>query len=86
MTAQARTCLSDDELLNAFEDTTLPFAEWIHRAHLGVAYIYLLMPPEPVAIPIQTRLRLEYVLAKSFLVIVRGLGDVPHMRVEFLRI
>ena len=45
MTAQARTCLSDDELLNAFEDTTLPSAEWIHRAHLRVAYIYLMMYP-----------------------------------------
>jgi hypothetical protein len=31
----------DDELLNAFEQLTLPFAEWTHRAHVRVAFCYL---------------------------------------------
>src|SRR5687768_725150 len=32
---------SDNVFLRAFEDCTLPFAEWRHRAHLKVAYLYL---------------------------------------------
>jgi hypothetical protein len=32
---------SDAAFLKAFEDCTLPFAEWKHRAHLKVAYLYL---------------------------------------------
>ena len=31
----------DETFLKAFEDCTLPFAEWHHRAHLKVAYLYL---------------------------------------------
>lgn len=31
----------DEAFLRAFEDCTLPFAEWRHRAHLKVAYLYL---------------------------------------------
>jgi hypothetical protein len=31
----------DEAFLKAFEDCTLPFAEWRHRAHLKVAYLYL---------------------------------------------
>jgi len=32
----------DDALfLDAFENCTLPFAEWRHRAHIRVAYLYL---------------------------------------------
>ena len=32
---------ADELFLQAFEDCTLPFAEWHHRAHLKVAYLYL---------------------------------------------
>ena len=31
----------DDAFLKAFEDCTLPFDQWKHRAHLKVAYLYL---------------------------------------------
>ena len=31
----------DEAFLKAFEDCTLPFTEWRHRAHLKVAYLYL---------------------------------------------
>lgn len=33
--------LTDDELLAQFEDQSLPFDRWTHRAHVRVAYIYL---------------------------------------------
>lgn len=33
--------MNDDELLRAFEDRTLPYAEWSHRCHVKVAWIYL---------------------------------------------
>jgi hypothetical protein len=32
---------SDQDFLRAFEDCTLPFEMWKHRAHLKVAYLYL---------------------------------------------
>jgi hypothetical protein len=32
---------SDAALLAAFEDGTYPFAEWTHRAHVRVAWVYL---------------------------------------------
>lgn len=35
----------DEEFLRSFEDCTLPFAEWRHRAHLKVAYLYLQRVP-----------------------------------------
>jgi len=41
---------SDAEFLKAFEDCTLPFAEWKHRAHLRVAYLYLRQYPFPQAL------------------------------------
>jgi hypothetical protein len=31
----------DEEFLKAFEDRTLPFEQWRHRAHIKVAYLYL---------------------------------------------
>ena len=31
----------DEAFLKSFEDCTLPFAEWRHRAHIKVAYLYL---------------------------------------------
>jgi hypothetical protein len=31
----------DAELLRRFEDCTLPFAQWTHRCHVKVAYLYL---------------------------------------------
>lgn len=33
--------MSDDEFLNAFEQLTLPFEQWTHRAHVKVAWLYL---------------------------------------------
>jgi hypothetical protein len=33
--------MTDDELLRQFEDCTLPFDQWVHRAHLKMAYLYL---------------------------------------------
>jgi hypothetical protein len=35
----------DTTFLRAFEECTLPFEEWHHRAHLKVAYLYLRMFP-----------------------------------------
>ncbi len=37
--------MSDDELLEQFEGCTLPFAQWTHRAHVKVAYLYLRKHP-----------------------------------------
>jgi hypothetical protein len=33
--------LTDDEFLSAFQDRTLPAAEWTHRAHVRMAWLYL---------------------------------------------
>lgn len=33
--------MNDTEFLQAFENCTLPSAEWKHRAHVKVAYLYL---------------------------------------------
>lgn len=33
--------MSDDEFLEAFENTTLPREEWTHAAHLRMAFLYL---------------------------------------------
>lgn len=33
--------MDDQELLTQFENRTLPFAQWTHRAHLKVAYLYV---------------------------------------------
>ena len=32
--------MDDSQFLNAFENCTLPFDDWTHRAHLRVAYLY----------------------------------------------
>lgn len=40
-----QTCHPDEIFLKAFEDCTLPFDQWKHRAHLKVAYLYLLRWP-----------------------------------------
>ena len=37
--------MTDDEFLRAFEDLTLPFAQWTHRAHVKVAFTYLRRHP-----------------------------------------
>jgi hypothetical protein len=37
--------MSDDDLLRQFEDCTLPFDQWVHRAHVRVAYLYLTQHP-----------------------------------------
>lgn len=33
--------MNDTELIRQFEDCTLPFDRWTHRAHVKVAYLYL---------------------------------------------
>jgi hypothetical protein len=33
--------MSDAEFLHQFEAMTLPLAEWTHRAHVKIAYLYL---------------------------------------------
>jgi len=33
--------LSDQEFLDQFEDCTLPFEQWKHRAHVKIAYLLL---------------------------------------------
>jgi hypothetical protein len=33
--------MDDAELLRAFENRTLPFDQWTHRAHVKVSYLYL---------------------------------------------
>ena len=40
----------DEAFLKSFEDCTLPFAEWRHRAHIKVAYLYLRHSPYPEAL------------------------------------
>jgi hypothetical protein len=35
----------DEVFLRAFEDCTLPFEQWKHRAHIKVGYLYLLHLP-----------------------------------------
>jgi hypothetical protein len=42
--------MTDAELLNQFESLTLPFDQWTHRAHVKVAYMYLLKHPFPEAL------------------------------------
>jgi hypothetical protein len=37
--------MNDEEHLRRFEDHSLPREEWTHRAHLKVAYLYLLRLP-----------------------------------------
>ena len=37
--------MTDEEHLRAFEELTLPFEQWNHRAHVKVAYTYLLRHP-----------------------------------------
>jgi hypothetical protein len=32
--------MNDDNFLSAFEDCTLPFEQWTHRAHVRIAYLY----------------------------------------------
>jgi hypothetical protein len=42
--------MTDDAFLAAFEDLTLPFDLWTHRAHVTVAYLYLQRHPFEVAL------------------------------------
>ena len=43
--------MSDDEFLAQFENCTLPFDQWTHRAHVRVAYLYLRRHPFREALP-----------------------------------
>lgn len=50
--------MNDAELLRQFEELTLPFAEWTHRAHVRVAYCYLEKHSFEEALPIvRTRIQ-----------------------------
>lgn len=42
--------MDDETLLREFEDRTLPFEEWTHRAHVRVGYLYLTCYPFPEAL------------------------------------
>lgn len=42
--------MTDSELLQRFEDCTLPFDLWTHRAHVKVAFLYLREQPFDVAL------------------------------------
>jgi hypothetical protein len=42
---------SDEEFVRQFESCTLPYVHWTHRAHLRVAYIYLVRLGLEGAIP-----------------------------------
>jgi hypothetical protein len=37
--------LTDEAMLKSFEDVTLPFEQWTHRAPVRVCYLYLLANP-----------------------------------------
>ncbi|HUB25945.1 MAG TPA: hypothetical protein VL992_10995 [Tepidisphaeraceae bacterium] len=41
--------MDDAQLLEQFENLTLPFSQWTHRAHVKVAYLYLRKHPFPEA-------------------------------------
>ncbi|HSV16131.1 MAG TPA: GNAT family N-acetyltransferase [Tepidisphaeraceae bacterium] len=43
---------SDPEFLRQFETCALPFAQWTHRAHVKVAYLYLSAHPFDEALPL----------------------------------
>ena len=50
--------MTDDELLQAFEDGSLPFEQWTHRCHVKVAYLYLRrLPFEPALAQIRDGIR-----------------------------
>src|SRR5882757_4417970 len=42
--------MDDAELLRQFEDLSLPFEQWTHRAHVRVAFCYLKHHPFPEAL------------------------------------
>jgi hypothetical protein len=41
LAGKLKVTLDDHEFLRQFEDCSLPFKEWTHRAHIKVAYLYL---------------------------------------------
>jgi hypothetical protein len=42
--------MSDDEFLKKFEDCSLPFEQWTHRAHVKVAFLFLRDHPSAEAL------------------------------------
>jgi hypothetical protein len=42
--------LADGRLLEQFESCTLPREQWVHRAHIRVAYLYLVRHPFDLAV------------------------------------
>ena len=43
--------MDDAEFLRQFESRTLPFAQWTHRAHVRIAFLYLRAHPFEQALP-----------------------------------
>ena len=44
--------MSDEAFLQAFEDTTLPFKDWTHEAHVRMAWNYLREHGKDAATPL----------------------------------
>ncbi len=42
--------MDDRSFLKSFEDLTLPFKQWTHRAHVKMSYLYLSSQPFDVAL------------------------------------
>ncbi len=54
----SRPSMDDLDLLRQFESLTLPLAEWTHRSHVKVAYLYLRRHPFAEALE-QMRARIK---------------------------
>src|SRR5687767_958294 len=49
---------ADETFLRSFEDCTLPFEQWKHRAHIKVAYLYLReLPYEQALVKVRTNIK-----------------------------
>lgn len=44
--------IGDEAFIQAFEDTTLPFEDWTHEAHMRMAWNYIREKGKTEAIPI----------------------------------
>lgn len=62
--------MNDEEHLRRFEDHSLPKEEWNHRAHLKVAYLYLIQFSQPEALE---RLRVGILAYNT----AQGIQDTP---------
>jgi hypothetical protein len=50
--------MNDQQLLEQFQDLSLPFSQWTHRAHVKVAYLYLRAHPFDEALRLM-RIRIQ---------------------------